>query len=185
MTFRIAPVATATTTGTTRQQLDGFQAKLGTVPAMMRTMATSPAVLDAYVAFSGALGRGTLGAKLGELVATTVAETNGCYYCLAAHAAIGSLVGVAPDALHAARTAESTDPRTAAALRFSQRLTATRGQVSDADMAAARAAGFTDGQLGELVGHVALNIFTNYFNLMAGTEPDFHVPAPLAELAVV
>ncbi len=184
MTFRIAPVATATTSGTTRQQLDSFQAKLGTVPAMMRTMAQSPAVLDAYVALSGALGRGTLGGKLGELVATTVAETNSCHYCLAAHAAIGGLIGVPSDALHTARTAESADPRTAGALHFAQRLTETRGQVTDADVAAARAAGFSDGQLGELVGHVALNIFTNYFNLMAGTEPDFPIPAPLNEVMV-
>ncbi len=183
MSFRIAPVSTATTAGTTRQQLDSFQAKLGTVPAMMRTMANSPAVLDAYVALSGALGRGTLGGKLGELVATTVAETNGCHYCLAAHAAIGELLGVPAEALHDARTANSTDPRTAAALRFSQRVTETRGQVTDADVAAARAAGFTDGQIGELVGHVALNVFTNYFNLVAGTVPDFPVPAPLAQVA--
>ena len=183
MTFRIAPVETSTTSGTVRQQLDGFQAKLGTVPAMMRTMATSPAVLDAYVALSGALGRGTLGGKLGELVATTVAETNGCHYCLAAHAAIGGLLGVKADALHDARTAQPADPRTAAALRFAARLTETRGHVTDADVAAVRAAGFTDGQIGELVGHVALNIFTNYFNLTAGTVPDFPVPAPLAEVA--
>jgi uncharacterized peroxidase-related enzyme len=180
MTYRIAPVALDTTAGTTRQQLDGFQAKLGTVPAMMRTMANSPAVLDAYVALSGALGRGTLGGKLGELVATTIAEANGCTYCLAAHAAIGGLIGVPAEALHAARTANSGDARTAAALRFAQRVTETRGQVTDADVADARAAGFTDGQLGELVAHVALNVFTNYFNLVAGTVSDFPEPAPLA-----
>jgi hypothetical protein len=35
------------------------------------------------------------------------------------------------------------------------------------------AAGFTQGEVGEIVGHVALNTFTNYFNNTANTEVDF------------
>ncbi|MDD9381160.1 hypothetical protein M8Z33_31825 [Streptomyces sp. ZAF1911] len=49
----------------------------------------------------------------------------------------------------------------------------TKGFVSDADLEAVRAAGYGDGEIGEIIGAVALNIFTNYVNSVARTEVDF------------
>jgi alkylhydroperoxidase family enzyme len=54
---------------------------------------------------------------------------------------------------------------------------ARRGQVSDATLSAARAAGLDDGEIVEVVAHVALNVFTNYLNNVAQTEVDFPVVA--------
>jgi hypothetical protein len=34
-------------------------------------------------------------------------------------------------------------------------------------------AGFTPGEVGEIVAHIALNVFTNYFNKVAETDIDF------------
>jgi alkylhydroperoxidase family enzyme len=48
-----------------------------------------------------------------------------------------------------------------------------RGEVSDVDVQEVREAGFSDGEIGEIVANVALNVFTNYFNIVAGTEIDF------------
>jgi alkylhydroperoxidase family enzyme len=48
-----------------------------------------------------------------------------------------------------------------------------RGNVTDAELAAARQAGITDGEIAEVVAHVALNVLTNYFNVLARTEVDF------------
>jgi alkylhydroperoxidase family enzyme len=48
-----------------------------------------------------------------------------------------------------------------------------RGVVSDEELALVRAAGYTDGEIAEIVAHVALNTLTNYFNLVAQTEVDF------------
>jgi hypothetical protein len=31
----------------------------------------------------------------------------------------------------------------------------------------------TDGEIAEIIAHVALNVFTNYFNDVAGVEVDF------------
>jgi AhpD family alkylhydroperoxidase len=47
------------------------------------------------------------------------------------------------------------------------------GLVEDADLAAVREAGYGDAEIAEVVAHVALNIFTNYFNNVAGTTIDF------------
>lgn len=44
----------------------------------------------------------------------------------------------------------------------------------------ARAAGFDDGEIAEIVAHVAPNVFTNYLNRVAEAEIDFPKVAALA-----
>jgi alkylhydroperoxidase family enzyme len=55
-----------------------------------------------------------------------------------------------------------------------------RGHVVDADVAAVKAAGFSQGEIIEIVLHVALNTLTNYVNEVAQTEIDFPVAAALS-----
>lgn len=163
-------------TGKTKTLFTAIESKLGMVPNMMRTMGNSPAFLESYLNLSGALGGGTLGAKTGELIALSVAESNACDYCLSAHTYIGAnLVKIDATTLDAARNGHSNDTKTFAILQFSKALVAKKGLVSDADVNAVKQAGITDGQIGEIVGHVALNILTNYFNNTAQTEIDFPV----------
>ncbi|MBV9513345.1 MAG: hypothetical protein JO280_04755 [Mycobacteriaceae bacterium] len=47
--------------------------------------------------------------------------------------------------------------------------------MADEDVEQLRRAGYTDGEVGEIVANVALNLFTNYFNHVAATE--LHFPA--------
>lgn len=160
------------------------QGKLGMVPNMMRTMGASPAVLDAYLSFTGALGKGRLSAKLGELIALAVAEANGCDYCLAAHTTIATqLMHLPADTALAARAGHGVDAKTDAALAFARALVATRGQVSAADVQATRDAGYTEGEVGEIIAYTAINIFTNYFNTAAATVVDFPAAEKLAQVA--
>jgi len=163
-------------TGKAKELFTAIQGKLGVVPNMMRTMGNSPALLEGYLNFSGALAHGKLGSKTGELLAMAVSEKNNCDYCLSAHTYIGEkLVHIDASALNDARSANSTDAKTDAALKFATVLTAKQGLVNDADIANIKAAGFTDGEIGEIVGHVALNVLTNYFNNTAKTDIDFPV----------
>ena len=48
-----------------------------------------------------------------------------------------------------------------------------RGKTSDEDLQTVKNAGFTSGEIAEIVANVALNIFTNYFNETAQTTVDF------------
>ena len=50
-----------------------------------------------------------------------------------------------------------------------------RGHVTEADLEAVRAAGFTDAQIVEIVAVVAENCFTNLLNEVAKTDIDFPV----------
>lgn len=170
---RIQPVNYEQSTGKPKQLLDAVKAKLGITPNMMKTMAQSPAVLEAYLNFSGALGGGALGAGLREQIALIAAEANGCGYCASAHTVIGKMVGLSEDAILAARQARSTETKTEAALKFARQIIVNRGAVSDAELQAVKDAGFTDGEVAEIIANTALNIFTNYFNEVAKTEIDF------------
>jgi uncharacterized peroxidase-related enzyme len=182
---RLKALSPEEASGKTKELFNGIQSKLGMVPNMMRTMGNSSAVLEGYLNLSGALGHGTLGAKTGELIALAVSETNACDYCLSAHSFIGEkLVGIDTPSLTLAREAKSSDPKIEAALTFAKVLVNKKGAVNDADINAVKSAGFTDGQVGEIVAHVALNVFTNYFNLTAKTQIDFPVVSAY-EAAVV
>jgi hypothetical protein len=48
-----------------------------------------------------------------------------------------------------------------------------RGQITPAQFEAVRQAGFRDGEIAKIIAHVAVNIFTNYFNNINQTEVDF------------
>lgn len=170
---RIQPVRPEAADAKTADLLGGVRKKLGVVPNLVSTMAASPAVATAYLGFSQALAGGTLPARLREQIALAVGQANGCDYCVAAHCALGQKAGLTPADVADARRGLADDEKAAAALAFARKLVADRGRVADADVAAVRAAGFGDGEVAEVVANVALNLFTNYFNHVAGTEIDF------------
>jgi uncharacterized peroxidase-related enzyme len=170
---RINPVARDTTNDATRRLFDGIQKRLGMVPNMMRTIGHSSQALEGYLGLSGALSRGLLPAQLQEQIALAVAEANACDYCLSAHSTLGRGTGLSEDQLDASREGRASDPKASAALQFARALVERRGGVTDGELARVRAAGFSDGEIVEIVAHVALNVFTNYFNRTAQTEIDF------------
>lgn len=170
---RIALIDTATASPDVKPTLEQIQRALGATPAMFRAVANSPAALKSMWASFGALGAGTLGARLGELIAVAVAQRNGCAYCLAAHHALGLNAGATESELTAAQDGHSRDARTQAAIRFALKLVDARGQVSAVELQALRGAGFSDAQVVEVIAHVALNLFTNYANIALDTPVDF------------
>lgn len=170
---RLPAIQRETASGKARQLLEAVQAKLKITPNMTRVMANSPALLEGYLSFSGALAGGSLPAKLREELALAVGEQNACQYCVSAHTAISKLTGLSEAEIEEARDARSVSPKHAAALAFARQVVAKKGRVTDADLAVVRMAGFSDEDIAEIIGHVALNVFTNYFNLAAQVEVDF------------
>jgi uncharacterized peroxidase-related enzyme len=170
---RITPVNAETAQGRARELLDAVKGKLGIVPNMTRAMAVSPAVLEGYLGLAGALGHGVLPARVREQLALNVGEANSCDYCVSAHSVLGKGAGLSEQDVCDARRAASADPQADVLLRFARTLVEKRGDVADADIAAVRKAGYGDAEIAEVVAHVGLNIFTNYFNNVAGTTIDF------------
>lgn len=170
---RIQLIDPAQTSGERKLVLDQIQGAFGTTPAMFRAVANSSAALKSMWGSFGALGGGVIPAKLGEQIAVAVADSNDCEYCLAAHTVLGRKAGATAAEMAAAQQGESADPQTAAALRFALKLVKNRAQLVDADVQALRDVGFDDGQIVEILAHVALNLFTNYVNVAFAVPVDF------------
>ena len=170
---RLPAIQTEAATGKAKELLEAVQAKLKITPNMTRVMANSPAVLQSYLSFSGALAGGVLNPKLREEIALVVGEQNSCQYCVSAHTAIGKMTGLSDSEIEAARDAKSDLPKNAAALLFARQIVTSQGRPTDANFEAVRAAGFSDAEITEIIAHVALNVFTNYFNNTAQVEVDF------------
>ncbi|QEL17483.1 carboxymuconolactone decarboxylase family protein [Limnoglobus roseus] len=181
---RLNSVHPETATGRAKELLDAVKHHLGMVPNMTRAMANAPAVLDAYLQFSGALAKGALSPKVREQIALAVAEANGCNYCLAAHNAVGKMVGLTADQIRDSRLGTAVDAKANALVRFARQVVNARGRVTDSDLAAVRTAGWDDGAIAEVVANVAVHVFTNYFNLVGDIAIDFPPVEPLPQETV-
>ena len=162
-----------------RPLLEAVKKQLGVAPNLFRLVANNPAALEGYLGLSGALGKGALPAPTRERIALTVAEINGCSYCLSAHTYLGKNLAKLDDAeITANRSGASNDPKADAAVRFAAKVVHERGHVSEDDVRAVKFAGYDDAQLIEIVLHVALNTWTNYINEVAKTDVDFPLITP-------
>ena len=170
---RLQTIDPSAATGKAKELLDAVKGKLGIVPNMTKVMATSPVVLESYLGFSGALAGGLLDAKTREELALLTAQENGCDYCLSAHTAIGKMVGLTAEEIIASRHGNGVNPKTTAALTFAKHVLDTKGQISEAEVTDVRNAGLSDGEIAEVIAHVALNVLTNYFNIAADVDIDF------------
>ncbi len=155
--------------------LDAVEKQLGIVPNMYRVIALSPNALQGFLSQSAALTK-TLDVKTRERIALAVAQVNGCDYCLSAHSYLAlNLARLDAAEIAANRQGGSKDQKANAAVAFAAAVTRNRGRVTDAEILSVRAAGFTDGQIVDIVAIVAENVFTNFLNIVAGTDIDFPV----------
>jgi uncharacterized peroxidase-related enzyme len=174
---RIRPVDPSRARGKSRTLLEAIEKQMGTVPNIFKGFAHSPAALEFYLSQNKALAGGVLDPKLREQIAVVMAGANQCDYCASAHTFLGKKAGVSPSELAANLDGRSADGKTDTALRFVSAIVETRGRIDDEALERVREAGFSEAEIVEIIAHVAMNIFTNYFNKIADTEIDF----PLVE----
>lgn len=170
---RIEPVLDTAATPEETEALEAIRSAWGAVPELGRVVARSKPLTRALLAFDRELGRGRFTGAFAEQIDIAVANENRCPYCLAAHTAAGRALGLDDKALADARTGRAADPRQAAALTFAQAVARDRGHVGSDELAAARAAGWADAGLVELVGHVIASTLTNYLHHLSDVPVDF------------
>jgi AhpD family alkylhydroperoxidase len=174
----IRQVNPAEARGRAKTLLDGVQERLGMTPNMMKIMAASPAVLGGYLSFRVALAKSALDARFRVQIALAVAQANNSEYCLACHTACARRMGLSEAEIEASRRSWSEDAKKDAGLKFARALVLFRGRVSDQAIGGMQAAGYSDAETVEIVANVAVEIFANYFNEVAGTEADFPQVSP-------
>jgi len=170
---RLHSVDPASASGKTKELLDAVLRNRGRLPNMVRLMANSPAALSGYVSFAAALAGSALAAEIRDLIAVLVAAHGESDYTLAVASAIARKSGLSDADIAMAQLAQARHPRAAAALCFSESLLEKRGHVSASEVDRLMEAGFSDGEVAEIVAVIVLNIYRNYFNLVAVPEIDF------------
>jgi alkylhydroperoxidase family enzyme len=183
----IRPVEPATAPEAAVKLLKAVEDQIGRSMNMGRTLAHSPAMLDAYLHFLGGLEHGQLSPQLQTLISGTVAQEMGGEYMLAAIVELGGRAGISPEQLEDSRHARSDDQKTQQALQFAAKVIQEHGHLPASDVESLRQAGFSDQQIVELIGLIAINVWRNLFNLIAQTSIDFppvRLDQPLAAAGV-
>ena len=140
---RLNPIDPSQTDGKAKDLLDGVQKALGMTPNIMRTLANSPAALEAYLSFGKSLARGSLSAQMREQIALAVSNANACQYCTSAHTAIGKILGLDDQELAMNLRAASGNPKVELALQFARDIVVNLDQMSDEDVQRVRDVGYT------------------------------------------
>lgn len=157
---------------------DGLQKALNFVPNLYATIAYSDNALPKYLAFQGA--KTSLSNKEKEVVNLVVSEVNGCRYCQSAHTVIGKMNGFSDDEILNLRAGHSTNAKLNALVTIAKDITENKGRVSPANLDAFYAAGYTNGNLVDVIMQVSDKIAMNYLHNLTEIPIDFPV-APALE----
>ena len=158
--------------------LSTVTARFGFLPNVYAHLAEAPQVLDGLLQLSTIFSRTSLTEKQRHLLLLTSSVENQCTFCVAAHTRGAVAGGVSTDSIEAIRS--GAIPQTAedgALVRFVREMIRSRGFVSDAELKAFFAHGFTPRNALEVVLGVALKIVTNYANHMTHPELNHQLDA--------
>ncbi|WP_254622869.1 carboxymuconolactone decarboxylase family protein [Rhodococcus sp. W8901] len=137
---------------------------------MVSTMAHSPAVLGGYLQLSRAMKRAKLSRRIGERISIAVQARQGCAACLEAHIAAAHAHGVETAEIDRAREGTSADLAIAAMIDLGLRVYREPTSITDEHVADLRGHGYSDREIADVVGIVALNLLTGAFNVLAGVK---------------
>ena len=169
---RLGPLTPETAKGAARDLLADLVTRHGTVGLMVRTMAHSPAVLGGYLQLSRAMKRAKLPREIAERISLAVQDHQDCALCLASHTAAARGLGINDDEIAMARRGTSADPKIAAMVSYGLRVHAAPATITDDQIAELTRYGYSDREIADVVGIVALNVLTGAFNLVAGLQPE-------------
>lgn len=174
--FRLTPLMGDELDGQSYNLLEALRIDLKQAPNLMRIIAKSPAVLQAYTEATHALAQGRLTPEAREQIALATAEIDNSAYCLAAHTVGARQTGLSDEDIRLARRATANDPKTKALLRFTQIVVLRRGDIAEDNLRSLLDVGYSTTEVMEIIANIALNVFTNYLSILSRAEIDFQIP---------
>jgi len=171
----LAPVTEETADAEQATVLAAAKAAVGFIPNMYGGMVNSPGLLETYLDGYGRFRQsGRFTAQEQETIFLVISRENGCDYCVTAHSMIAAKKsGVSEEALAAIREGrEISDPKLAALARFTAHMHHSRGLPTRAEVAAFKAAGYSDEHIYEIILAQAVKTISNYANHIQHTKVD-------------
>ncbi len=155
-----------------REIFETLEKKVGFLPNIYATYALSDHALERYLNFQN--GKTSLSMKEKEAVNLIVSQVNGCKYCLAAHTAMGKMVGYSEDQILEIRQGSvSGDIKLDAMVKLAKNIVENRGKVDENLLDAYFEAGYNQGDLVDLILAVGEKTITNYLHKITDIPIDF------------
>ena len=144
----------------------------GFLPNLIGVLASAPAALATYQEVGKINNETSLTSSEREVVQITAAKLNGCAFCVAGHSKVSTLKKLfSPDELENIRNlAVLNDEKFNALANFTRAVILQKGNVSDDELQAFLAAGYSEQAALEVVLGVSLATLCNYANNLARTE---------------
>lgn len=153
------------------------KAQFGMIPTMYAEMANVPGLLDTYrTGYDAFRQESGFSPAEQEVVLLAISRFNGCAYCVTAHSALADMAKVPTEITDAVRNGERLpDARLDALATFTTIMVDKRGLPSRADVQSFLDAGFTEGDVLQVVLAITVKTISNYTNHLFHTpvEPAF------------
>ncbi len=151
---------------------DKLNEMLGFVPNLYATFALSETALGNYLPFQNA--KSSITGKAREVVNLVTSQVNGCAYCLAAHTALGAMVGFTPEQIIEIRKGgASFDAKFDALAKLVKNIASERGHADPAIRDAFFAAGWTQENLVDAIVVIGDKTISNYLHSTTQVPVDF------------
>lgn len=170
---RLSKIELVDAKGYAKDFYDVLNKNIGRVPNIFKIMGNSPAVVEMFSTMKKSLSKGVLPAKIIERIALVCAKANSCEYCVAAHTVGAKGAGLSDLEIQQTLKIESDELKIQGILSFVNLMVEKKAEISDIELQKIKDLGVSDEEIVEIIGHVSLNIFTNYINHIAETEIDF------------
>lgn len=170
----ILPVQTPDTAPeASKPHLDAAVKNYGFIPNLTAVFANSPAMIEAYCVLAGHFEKTDLTPVERQIVLMTNNRLNGCTYCMAAHSTIAQMQKVPADVITALRDGtEIADPKLQALHTFTAKMNEERGNLSQPDVEAFLAGGYTEANILDVILGTGLKTMSNYTNHISNTPLD-------------
>ncbi len=164
-------------TANNQEIFDNLKKGLGMVPNLYAVMALSDTALGNYLAFQNA--KTTFSNKEKQAVNLVVSQVNECLYCQSAHTLLGKMNGLTEDQTIEIRKGNASfDGKLNALVELAKEITEKRGFASPEAVDKFIDAGYSKGQVVELIFLVAEKTAMNYVHAITKVDIDF----PLAQV---
>ena len=145
----------------------------GFVPNLHRVLAESPAALEAYTTLWKIAEKTSFTSQERNIAYLAIIYENECTYCMAGHSNLSRVAELEAAVIAALRDGRPVaDPRHEALRQFAAKVTRQRGAVSEADVAAFKAAGYDNRAMLDVLVLTATKLISNYANHLANTPND-------------
>lgn len=145
----------------------------GRIPGLHGVMAEAPGFLDGYQVLHRLFTETSFTADEQTVVWQTINVEHACHYCVPAHTGIAKMMKVDDTISDALRNETPLPTARLEALRtFTLAMVRSRGNVTESDLDAFFAAGYTKAQVLEVILGLAQKVMSNYTNHIANTPVD-------------